>query len=432
METYATVLMYAIPGFILLIIAEYIASRMMNYPVNRAMDTISSLSSGMTNTLKDILGLSVVIVSYSWMADHLAIFHIQSTLWLYIFAFVLIDFASYWSHRFNHTINVFWNRHIVHHSSEEFNLSCALRQSISGIVGVYFFLYIPMALVGIPTEVVAITAPLHLFAQFWYHTRLIGKLGWLENIIVTPSHHRVHHAINPEYIDKNYAAIFIFWDKWFGTFQEELENVPPVYGVKRAVKTWNPILINYQHMWLLFKDAWRTRKLWDKIRLWFMPTGWRPDDVKKKYPVASIDNVYQMEKYEVPSSMPMKAWSWFQLVIHNLLMFLLLVKLADYGLFSITLYAAFLMISIFAYTSLMDRHIVALPAELMKALFGYYILFAMDGWFGIDEYIPGGTYLMATYLAFSMLVSVYFMRFEKHDYLEKTKPMIQVADRQAV
>ncbi|MDX1667634.1 MAG: sterol desaturase family protein [Saprospiraceae bacterium] len=232
METYATALSYAIPGFIGLIIIEHIASRLMNVQINRPMDVISSLSSGMTNTLKSLIGLSVVIISYEWMVDKLALFDIKSTVALYFLAFIGLDFAGYWSHRFNHEINLFWNRHIIHHSSEDFNLSCALRQSISAIIGIYFFLYIPMAIIGIPAEIVALIAPIHFFAQFWYHTRLINKMGWFEHIIVTPSHHRVHHAINDEYIDRNYSEIFILWDKWFGTFQEELPDKPPVYGVK--------------------------------------------------------------------------------------------------------------------------------------------------------------------------------------------------------
>src|SRR5690606_33490528 len=188
--------------------------------------------------------------------------------WLYVIAFIGIDFAGYWTHRFSHEINLFWNRHIIHHSSEEFNLSCALRQSVSEIFALFTILYLPLALLGVPKEIIGVVAPLHLFAQFWYHTRLIGKMGWLENIIVTPSHHRVHHAMNAEYLDKNYGQIFIFWDKLFGTFQPELENVQPVYGVKRPVKTWNPILINFQHLWLLIKDAWRAQNWADKFKIW--------------------------------------------------------------------------------------------------------------------------------------------------------------------
>ena len=222
MEAYATALTYAIPSFVLLVIIEALVGKMMGRSVNRAMDTISSLSSGMTNTLKALLGLSIILVSYDWMEQRLGIFDIQSTFWLYFIAFIGTDFASYWSHRFNHKINLFWNRHVVHHSSEEFNLSCALRQEISAFVGIYFFLYIPLAIIGVPFKVIAITAPIHLFAQFWYHTTLIGRMGFLEKILMTPSHHRVHHAINDIYLDKNFSAIFIVWDKWFGTFQEEL------------------------------------------------------------------------------------------------------------------------------------------------------------------------------------------------------------------
>lgn len=408
MEAYAAVLTYAIPGFVVLIIIEYFASLWMNKPVNRAMDTISSLSSGMTNTLKDVIGLSIVIISYGWMHGHIALYSFEATPLTYAIAFILIDFAAYWSHRWNHEINVFWNRHVVHHSSEEFNLSCALRQSISGIIGVYFFLYIPMALIGVPPIVVAITAPIHLFAQFWYHTRLINRMGVLEHILVTPSHHRVHHAINPEYIDKNYAAIFILWDKWFGTFQEELDDVPAVYGVKRQVNTWNPILINYQHMWLLFQDMWRTKNWWDKARLWFMPTGWRPKDVAEKYPVEIVEKPYEMTKYESSATPGLKAWAWFQLIFHNLLMYYMLVNIADLGYLDVILYATFLFLSIFAYTSLMDRHPIAVLAEGVKLFFGAYIITQSGGWYGMDSVIPGATFIIGAYIAISMGVTLYY------------------------
>ncbi|MEM6725734.1 MAG: sterol desaturase family protein, partial [Bacteroidota bacterium] len=315
MEAYAVALTYATPGFLVLIIIEAIAARIMGRKVNKGLDTISSLSSGMTNTLKSLIGLSIVLLSYGWMVKHLALFEISSGWWVVLLAFIGHDFAGYWGHRFNHEINVFWNRHIVHHSSEEFNLACALRQSISSFVGIYFFLYIPMAIIGIPEKVVMIVAPIHLFAQFWYHTRLIDRMGWLEYIIVTPSHHRVHHAINPIYIDKNYSEIFIIWDKLFGTFQEELVEEPPVYGVKKAVKTWNPVLINFMHIWGIAKDAWRTRNWWDKVRIWFMPTGWRPEDVSKQYPMEVTTDVYAREKYDTNPSRLFLIWAWTQLIL---------------------------------------------------------------------------------------------------------------------
>ena len=160
-----------------------------------------------------------------------------------------LDFAGYWVHRISHEYNLFWNNHIIHHSSEEFNLACALRQSVSVVFKLFALFLIPAALFGVPVTVIAIVAPLHLFAQFWYHTQHIDRMGFLEKIIVTPSHHRVHHAINQEYLDKNYGQIFIFWDKWFGTFQEEMPSIPAVYGVTRPVQTWNPIKINFLHVW---------------------------------------------------------------------------------------------------------------------------------------------------------------------------------------
>lgn len=409
METYAAVLTYVIPGFVVLIIIEYIASRIMGRDVVRSMDTISSLSSGMTNVIKDVLGLSIAIISYSWMVKHWAIFSIESTVWLYVVAFILIDFASYWSHRWNHEFNVLWNRHIVHHSSEEYNLSCALRQSISGIIGVYFFLYIPMALTGIPAEVVALLAPIHLFAQFWYHTRLIGKMGILEHILMTPSHHRVHHAINPEYIDRNYSAIFIWWDKMFGTFQEEQKDIPPVYGVKKAVRTWNPYYINWMHFWQLTKDAWRTNNWWDKARIWFMPTGWRPDDVSTRYPISITEDPYSQIKYDPYASPSLKAWSWFQLVTNNLLMFYIFHRIGDFHFIHTAYYLGFIALSIFAYTALMDRDKLAIPMELIKASWGFYLIYLMNGWYDINSLIPYGSQLVSLYMIGSIVASIYFI-----------------------
>ena len=373
------------------------------------MDTISSLSSGMTNTLKDVLKLSIVIVSYEWMHKNIALYEIKSDLIMYLSCFVLVDFASYWSHRWNHEINVMWNRHIIHHSSEEFNLSCALRQSISGLLGIYFFLYVPMALIGVDPIVVSVVAPLHLFAQFWYHTRLINKMGFLESIIVTPSHHRVHHAINPEYIDKNYAAIFIVWDKLFGTFKEEDPSIPPVYGVKKPVRTWNPFFINVQHIWQLTKDAWRTRRLLDKIKVWFMPTGWRPKDVIKKHPVAVIDDVFAYKKYMPQVPKTLKAWSWGQLIINNLLMYFMLTNIDTLGAYGIVLYSLFLALSVFSYTSLMDMSKFAVPAEIFKILVGIVIFVRYGNWFEANGIFSILTILVPTYIFISFALTIYFL-----------------------
>lgn len=412
METYARVLSYAIPGFVLLILIESIVGKWMGVQVNRPMDTVSSLSSGMTNTLKSILGLTVVIVSYDWMVSNFAIFEIKSSLLLYILAFIGLDFVGYWSHRFNHVVNIFWNRHIVHHSSEEFNLSCALRQSISAFISIYFFLYVPLAILGVPSKIVAVVAPLHLFAQFWYHTKLVNKMGFLEHILVTPSHHRVHHAINKEYLDKNFSEIFIVWDKWFGTFQQELPNVEPVYGTKSPVKTWNPILINFMHAWQIAKDAWHTEKIQDKLKIWFMPTGWRPADVQDKFPVETVEDVYAREKYDTESTGVFQGWIWAQLIVNNLLLFHLLQSFGNMSQTEVWLYGLFLFVSIFAYTSLMDKRSYTLAAEVLKCGMGLILIFWTGSWFGLEEANSSVIILMSGYLLVSVAATVYFQFFE--------------------
>lgn len=369
METYANVVQYAIPVFLLLIALEAWIGARMGVVTNRAFDTISSLSSGLTNVMKDVLGLVVVIVSYDWLVQHLALWDPGKAWYVFVIAFVAKDFAGYWTHRLEHEINLFWNRHIIHHSSEEFNLSCALRQSISVFFSIFIFLYIPMAILGVSAEVVAIVAPLHLFAQFWYHTRLIGKMGWLEHVIVTPSHHRVHHAINDKYLDKNYSQIFIWWDKWFGTFQEELDDEPPVYGVKRQVATWNPIKINFQHLWLLVKDAVMTRSWWDKLTIWFKPTGYRPGDREVQDPIAYVKEVHKQVKYRTDAAPLVQMWAWIMLVLHLMAFLHLLQWIGDVPFGYLVTYAMMITISIYAYTSMMDGTGDSILASMLIMVF---------------------------------------------------------------
>ena len=205
MSTYIIAISIAIPIFILLIGLEAFVAYRKGLQINRSEDMISSLSSGISNTTRDGIKLGFILVSYAWLVDKITILKVEP-LWLAVLiAFIIEDFAGYWIHRLNHRVNILWNRHIIHHSSEEFNLSCALRQSISNNIKFGAVFLIPAAFLGIPPYLFAIIGPIHLFMQFWYHTQLIDKMGWLEYFLVTPSHHRVHHAINPEYIDKNYS-----------------------------------------------------------------------------------------------------------------------------------------------------------------------------------------------------------------------------------
>ena len=413
MESYATALLYATPFFIGLVLIEILYGRFVKDQKHNLMDTVSSLSSGLTNVVKDSLGLVLILVSYPFLLEHLALIEIKATWLVWVVAFVALDFAGYWNHRLSHQINLFWNQHVIHHSSEEFNLACALRQPISNLLGYYALLLIPAALLGVPNQVIAILAPIHLFAQFWYHTQYIGKMGILEYVIVTPSQHRVHHAINPEYIDKNLGQIFCIWDRMFGTFQEELDDVPPQYGVLKPANTWNPIIINFQHIWRLMQDAWRTRSYWDKLRIWFMPTGWRPKDVKDKYPVEVIQDVYNFKKYRPETSPWLKGYALFQLIATTFLMLFMFYSYSEIGFDGLLLFGAFIFVGIYGYTTLMDRKSYAVLIEVIRGVAGLVLIYLSGDWFGIDAYVSIGSYLVALYFLITIFGGVYFTYVEK-------------------
>lgn len=408
METYGKILIIAMPLFLLLVLLEKWYGWRKGNDTVKTMDMIASLSSGVTNSTKDVLGLSLAIISYSWLVENLTIYQVQSSWLLYVIAFLALDFAGYWVHRLAHTVNFFWNNHIVHHSSEEYNLACALRQSISVYFRIYAFLLIPAALFGVPQQVIAVVAPLHLFAQFWYHTQHIHKMGWLEYIIVTPAHHRVHHAINPEYLDKNYSQIFIFWDRMFGTFQEESPTIPAVYGVTRPVRTWNPIKINFMHLWLLMQDAWHTKNWKDKLRVWLMPLGWRPADVVEKYPVYKIEDVYHFEKYNTPAPKGMIIYLWIQLFCLLLIVSYLFGNVASIGLTNMMYYGLFIFAQVYALTEFMDRNPRALIYEVIKNMICVGGILYYGGWFGLQNYFGASSYiLMGYFVASTATVAAY-------------------------
>ena len=409
MDTYANTLLIAIPIFFISVLLEALYGNWIKDQKHNFMDTISSLSSGITNLSWDVLGIAFFLFTYENVYQYIMIFNIEldslttsNQVSLYIVAFICIDFASYCHHYLKHSVNLFWNQHIIHHSSEEFNLACALRQSITNNFGVNALFLIPAALCGVPPEVVQIILPLHLFAQFWYHTRHIGKLGFLEYIIVTPSQHRVHHAINPEYIDKNLGAIFCFWDRSFGTFQEELDEVPCVFGTLKPVRTWNPVLINFIHLWGLTQDAWNTRKWNDKLKLWFMPTGWRPSDVSLKFPKQIVTDVYNQKKYSPQYTFKHKLMTVFQFMCINIMSFLFLYNFSDIDLFSRIAYVFLIFITIFGFTSLMDGHNWALVFEISRSIIGLIIIiyFSQNLMLGKDLYftLGFGFYFLVTFL----------------------------------
>ena len=391
------------PVFLLLVLFEKWYGYKKGRETVRYLDMVSSLASGVTNVTKDVLGLAFAIISYKWLVSKIALTHIEATSITYIIAFVALDFAGYLVHTLSHKINFFWNGHIIHHSSEDFNLACALRQSISVFLKLFVVLLLPAALLGVPASVIAVVGPLHLFAQFWYHTQHIGRMGFLEKIIVTPSHHRVHHAINPEYMDKNFGQIFIFWDKLFGTFQPELKESPPVYGVTRPVQTWNPIRINFQHMSLLAKDAWHTRNWSDKLKVFYGPTGWRPVDVAEKFPVFKIDDVYNFKKYDSDVKPGFKIYLMLQLL--SLLVFVayLFSNISLINKPGIFIYGVFIFVFVYALTDFMDGSRYAWVWEACKLFFGIAVIMITGDWFSAGTFFVYARWLVLLYLLLSFL-----------------------------
>jgi sterol desaturase/sphingolipid hydroxylase (fatty acid hydroxylase superfamily) len=406
MEKYGKILLIVMPLFFTLILIEKWYGWYFKKEKVNNMDTVSSLTSAITMITKNVLGLSITIISYSWIEERIALTHITSTWLTYVIAFVALDFSHYWVHRIDHANNFFWNSHIVHHSSEEFDLACAVRQPISSFVKIFSFFMIPAALLGISPLVVATVTPIQFFAQFWYHTRYINRMGFLEKILVTPSHHRVHHAFNNEYLDKNLAQIFIIWDKMFGTFMEERADIPPVYGITRPMRTWNPIRINFIHMWLLITDAWRASSFVDKMNVWLKPTGWRPTDVAEKNPVFKIDDVYHFDKYNTNQNSNFVVWMWMQLIVIFIGVAFMLGNIANIGIPNMFIYGAFIFVYVYALTDLMDGSKYAYVWEILKCLFGLGIIYFIGDWFGASRHITQLNSILVVYFILSLVVTI--------------------------
>ena len=302
----------SIPIFFLLIGVELLVDRFRGEKVYRLNDALTNISCGIASQVAGIFMKLIVIGVYQYLYEHHAWFHTPNTWLTGIILFVAVDFCYYWFHRYSHEINLFWGGHVVHHQSEEYNLSVALRQgSFQSLFS--FMFYLPLALIGFETiQFVTVSALVTLY-QFWIHTKTIRKLpAPVEFVFNTPSHHRVHHGINPKYIDKNHGGTFIIWDRMFGTFQVEEEE--PVYGITKPVSSWNPVWVNLQHYVELAGTVRQVPRWSDKLRVLFMPPGWRPDFMGGPMTIPEVDRAHY-RKYDPASPRPLNYYVLFQFVI---------------------------------------------------------------------------------------------------------------------
>ncbi|MBC8046472.1 MAG: sterol desaturase family protein [Fimbriimonadaceae bacterium] len=313
----------AIPVFFLLIGIEILIDKLQHTGYYRMNDAISNLNAGITEQITGAFLKLFVVGIYIFCYEQLRFATIPSNIFTWIILFIGVDFFYYWFHRFAHEINFLWGGHVVHHQSEEYNLSVALRQGAFQKFGSFIF-YLPLAFIGFDPVMFIVVSQVQTLYQFWIHTKTINKLpAPIEFVFNTPSHHRVHHGRNPKYIDRNHGGTLIIWDRMFGTFQKEEEEV--VYGITKPLNTWNPLRAQIDFWKILFADVSKTRSFSDKIKLLTNPPGWYPAELGGPV-VAPEITIPTADKYDI--SIPVK------LNYYIFAQFLFILGITSYFLFS--------------------------------------------------------------------------------------------------
>lgn len=379
---------YAIPVFFLLIFGEMALGFFQKKKYYRLNDSIVDLSTGIISQLWGLFQKGVTLFAYFYLYENFRLFTIpMDSIMAWIACMILWDFCYYWFHRISHEVNLFWAGHVIHHTSEEYNLIVALRQTGIGSFVSWPF-YLPIALLGFHPWMFLACGQLNLIYQFWVHTKAVKSLGKIgEFFLSTPSHHRVHHAINPEYIDKNHGGILIIWDRIFGTFQKE--EAPPVYGTVKPLASFNPVWANFHYLVDILKMSWNAKGIWNKIKVWFMPPGWEPPT--KDRPVAVFHtpppvSPETFQKYDPPATKFQKYYTlfWFGVTLIGSFLVLLFVNKLNY--FDLILLTAAITISLVSYGWILEARKIALYSEFIRfvslGFLSYYYLYPSNPiWF---------------------------------------------------
>ena len=367
---------YAVPVFFLMIGIEFIFGVIKGTNNYRLNDSIAAISLGLISRLPPLLNLGIQGVVWTYVATNLNMSLMPKDSWVtWVIAFLFYDLCYYWMHRMSHQVKVLWASHVVHHQGEEFNLSTALRQTSSGWLWKWVF-YIPMFMVGIPGEVFFTVAAINLLYQFWVHTEHIKTLGPLELIFITPSNHRIHHAQNPEYIDANYGGVFIIWDRIFGTYIPERDDLKPIYGTVKPLRSWNPIWSNLEIYHQMIRDTIHTKTLKNKIKVWFSSTRWRPEDVYEKFPHVTND-LEDFEKYDPDANRTTKFFTSVQFIINSSISTIIIFTIADQSYLQSCMLAIMLVASTTLVTSIIENKKWGYQSELARSIFTI-LLFAFE------------------------------------------------------
>ena len=365
----------SIPVFFILIAAEvaYAVYKKLDY--YRLNDSLSNLSQGIGSQLLGIFLKAITFFCYLYIYEHLRFYSFPNTILTWLLLFMGVDFFYYWFHRMSHEVNVLWAAHIVHHQSEEYNLTVALRQSwFQG--GFSWVFYIPLAFVGFEPIMFLTISSFNTLYQFWIHTRAIDKMGPLEWVLNTPSHHRVHHGSNPKYIDKNHAGTLIIWDRMFGTFQKEEEVV--VYGITKPLASWNPVWANFHYWADLLETAKRTKGLKDRINVFIKPPGWFPEHLGGMQPPQEIDiSVYT--KYSPAYNPQLNLYIRFQFLFSLGLASLLLFLNSKFTTFQLTACTVLVILTLTSCGALLEQKNWIRRFEYVRIFFWIIIPFLFTG-----------------------------------------------------
>lgn len=323
----------AIPLFLFLMAVEYVALRAQGRTLHRYNDSINSLSMGLLLLTSDALLKATTFAAFIYLYQEFRVADFATNDWLtWVVFFFGVDFCYYWFHRCAHEYNILWGAHVGHHQSEEYNLTTALRQSAFQYAFSWVF-YLPLAIAGCPPEVFLAQFAILKVYQFWLHTQSINKIPLLEGIFSTPSSHRVHHAKNPIYIDRNYGGTLVIWDRVFGSWQPEIDDQVCHYGTTKPLDSLSPVKANLQHWSMLFRDTLNTESWKDKFILWFKPTGWRPNDCKQQFDALQHDGCDNREKFDPQASKGVRWYAGISMVMLGIfaVMYLFKSPLLDKG-----------------------------------------------------------------------------------------------------
>lgn len=356
----------AIPVFFILIGMEVAYGYFKNRKLYRLNDAITNISCGIVEQLTGVFAKVFTVAAYAVVYENFRIFTLGDHWYWILLCFIGVDFFYYWAHRMSHEVNLFWLGHVVHHQSEDYNLSVALRQSTFQKMFTFYF-YFPLAFLGFKTEWFLLMGAFNLLYQFWIHTEVIKNMPrWYEFLFNTPSHHRVHHGRNPKYIDRNHAATLMIWDRMFGTFQKEEEK--PTYGITSPLQTWNPVMANIQPFIQLWKELKRIPGWWNKLRFTFAKPGWYPEIIGGfKAPPEVDKKTYR--KFDIDVSPALNFYLFAQYLIILTATALFLFNLSGFPTGIQLLIAALIILSVASLGMLFEDKIQALKLEAMRFAF---------------------------------------------------------------